>query len=150
MTHISIPSQTSRRAFTLVEILIVVVILGILAAIVIPQFSSASDVSRENALKTTLYRIRNQIELYNQQHAGNYPTLADFEDQMVLVSNELGQTAAIGTDGYVFGPYLQEMPFNPFTSGKSVGDGAVGTSDWYYNESTGEFRANNAAEQRAY
>ena len=55
----------SRNAgFTLVEILIVVVILGILSAIVIPQFTSASDTAKANAMTTQLQTIRSQLELY--------------------------------------------------------------------------------------
>ena len=64
-----------RKGFTLVEILIVVVILGILAAIVIPQFSSASQAAQASSLVTQLQSIRSQLELYQLQHGGDYPTL---------------------------------------------------------------------------
>ena len=60
----------ARRAFTLIEILIVVVILGILAAIVIPQFSEASDDANESAIKSTLQTVRSQIELYKFKEGG--------------------------------------------------------------------------------
>jgi prepilin-type N-terminal cleavage/methylation domain-containing protein len=53
-----------KRAFTLIEILIVVVILGILAAIVIPQFTDASQDAAESAAKSTLQTARSQVELY--------------------------------------------------------------------------------------
>ena len=64
-----------RSAFTLVELLIVVVILGILAAVVVPQFSDASTDARVSSLTTNLQTIRGQLELYKLQHNGNYPTL---------------------------------------------------------------------------
>jgi len=54
----------AKSGFTLVEILIVVVILGILAAIVIPQFTDASTEAKESALKSDLQTMRSQIELY--------------------------------------------------------------------------------------
>ncbi|MHC5022322.1 MAG: type II secretion system protein [Planctomycetota bacterium] len=57
-------TRTLKRGFTLIEILIVVVILGILAAIVIPQFSDASDDAAANSAQSTLATIRSQIELY--------------------------------------------------------------------------------------
>ena len=146
---LSIPNAR-RRAFTLVEILVVVVILGILAAIVIPQFSTAAQDSKESALKQDLFRIRQQIELYNNHHDGSYPTLANFINQMTLRSDISGDTAALGTDGYQFGPYLQKMPNNPFTDTVPVGDGAVGTSAWYYDETTGHIAPNDSTQRRAW
>ena len=56
--------DNARRGFTLVEILIVVIILGILAAIVIPQFTNASQNARESSLQSTLQTLRSQIQLY--------------------------------------------------------------------------------------
>src|ERR1043165_1264222 len=92
-----------RRAFTLIEILIVVVILGILATIVIPQFSNASQNARENTLKDELRYLRTQIVVYKAQHhdvAPGYPngdatataTSADFVAQMTKPTNEFGVT----------------------------------------------------------
>lgn len=63
-----------RRGFTLIEILIVVVILGILAAIVIPQFTNASQEATESAIRSELQSIRGQIELYRVRNAGILPT----------------------------------------------------------------------------
>ncbi len=139
-----------RRGFTLVEILVVVIIVGILAAIVIPQFSSASQNSRESALKQDLFRMRQQIELYKNHHNGSSPTLANFIDQMTQSSNVDGNTAAIGTAGYPFGPYMPFMPKNPFTDTVPLGDGAVGSSAWYYDESNGFIAANDSADHRAW
>lgn len=144
------PQTLTGRAFTLVEILIVVVILGILAAIVIPQFTSASETSRESALQQDLFRLRQQIELYKHHHNGEPPTLANFIDQMTLASDTDGDTAARGTAGYPHGPYLPAMPANPFTDTVPLGDGAVGSSAWYYNEDTGEISPNDSAEHRAW
>jgi len=143
-------SHRNRAGFTLVEILIVVVILGILAAIVVPQFTSAAQESRENSLKMDLHRLRIQIEVYKAHHNDVYPSLADFENQLTMASDVDGNTAALGTAGYIYGPYIRELPNNPLTGGKTVGSGAIGSSDWYYNETTGEFRANDSATSAAY
>src|SRR5439155_22548245 len=75
--------EMRRSAFTLVELLIVVIILGILAAVVIPQFSDASTDARVSSLTTNLATMRGQIELYKLQHGGTYPTpLTNFVAQM--------------------------------------------------------------------
>ena len=138
------------RAFTLVEILIVVVIIGILAAIVIPQFSSAATTSKEAALKQDIFRFREQIELYRHHHNGQPPSLANFVDQVSMATDVEGNTAPVGTPGFHLGPYLSSIPRNPFTDTKPLGDGAVGTSAWYYDETTGEIAANDSAEHRAW
>lgn len=62
-----IPTRQLKRAFTLIEILIVVVILGILAAVVVPQFTNAADDANEAAVRTQLQTLRGQIELYRAQ-----------------------------------------------------------------------------------
>lgn len=123
-----------RRAFTLVELLIVVIILGILAAVVIPQFSDASDDARLSSLTTNLQTIRGQIELYKIQHSAYPPTKTAF-----------GPAMTIQAGGY--GPYLQTVPNNPFNNKNDLGDGTAtaGTTGWKYDDVTGKFQANDDA-----
>ena len=64
----------NQKGFTLVEILIVVVILGILAAIVIPQFTNASEAAKASSVLSQLQTLRSQVELYKNQHNNEYPT----------------------------------------------------------------------------
>ena len=89
--------RSLRRGFTLIEILIVVVILGILAAIVIPQFTNASQEAAESSVKSQLQTVRSQVELFRVRNNGNLPT--DFNDLM---------TPPNGED-----PYLQKTPTLP-------------------------------------
>ena len=75
------------RGFTLVEILIVVSILGIMAAIVIPQYNSSTGEARLAALRSNLHAVRKQLELYKIHHNGVWPaflgeTSADFTRRM--------------------------------------------------------------------
>lgn len=140
-----------RRGFTLIEVMIIVMILGILAGIVIPQFTSAADTSKLGTLKTNLATIRAQIEMYKFEHNETYPTsAATLVDQLTLASKPDGSTAALGTAGFNLGPYLQQFPNNPFTDASTVGSGAVGSSDWYYDAATGQFRANDDAAHTGY
>lgn len=133
---------TIRNAFTLVELLIIVIILGILAAVVIPQFSDASTDARLSSLMTNLQTIRGQIDLYKLQHNGSYPALATFVDQMTKKTNADGTVNASGK----YGPYVQRIPNNPFTVGGTGNDvtntAAAANKAWNYNETTGEFKAN--------
>ena len=130
----------ARRAFTLVELLIVVVILGILAAVVIPQFSDASDDARLSALQENLAVIRKQIDIYKIQHQGRLPELDKFTDQMTSKTDVTGKPIGGGK----FGPYLQAIPLNPFSnppSNEVKNDSPSIKNAWYYDESTGEFKA---------
>lgn len=140
--------RVMAKGFTLVEILIVVVILGILAAIVIPQFSSASESAKSSNLVSQVQMIRSQLELYRNQHNGNYPSLVNADpvagwEQMTETTDVAGATT--GSD---YGPYLQTEPANPFQT--STGDankvviaaGSAGAGNgWTFDATTGEFLA---------
>jgi general secretion pathway protein G len=119
--------RTKKSGFTLVEILIVVVILGILAAIVIPQFSQASLEAREASLISNLQTIRSQIELYKVQHREVLPTVANLETLMTTVTDIDGAPWVAPATAY--GPYMRVIPDNPFTDGNGV-DGT--DDDWLY------------------
>jgi type II secretion system protein G len=139
----------SHKGFTLVEILIVVVILGILAAIVIPQFTNASETARASSVTSQLQSIRSQLELYQVQHNGGYPTLAQMSagaddwDVMTLATDGSGTTGAAGA-AFPFGPYLKKAPVNPFTASSLIAaDPAApaATDGWTYDEDTGILKA---------
>jgi len=134
----------AKSGFTLVEILIVVVILGILAAIVIPQFTEASTEARESSLKTDLQTLRSMIELYSVQHLDVNPTLANFVNQMTKQS-DINGTVPPAAGMTALGPYLQQIPTNPFNS-KSTLDPSPGTAGddgggWEYDETSGDIHA---------
>jgi prepilin-type N-terminal cleavage/methylation domain-containing protein len=153
------------RGFTLVEILIVVVILGILATIVVPQMSSASRDARESTLKDELRYLRTQLQVFKAQHddlSAGYPngdptaspTEAAFLDQMTHYSDEKAKTNATASSVYKFGPYLTRMPDNPVNGSsaiKMIGNGTAmpapnsadaNTYGWIYKPSTQEIIAN--------
>lgn len=117
-----------NRGFTLIEILIVVVILGILAAIVIPQFTNAADEAKVSSVQSQLQTVRGQIELYNVQQ-GAYP---DFANN--------------GWSDLTGGAYLQTDPRNAMrdnATGVVTGTAVIGavsggaaTDGWYWNTAT--------------
>lgn len=124
--------RTTRGGFTLVEILIVVIILGILAAIVIPQFANASSDARTTNLKTTLVNVRNQIEVFKAQHNETAPALAGM---WVLLTGQTDTTEAnsAAPTGTHWGPYLQAPPINPLNGQTGISSNTVDTAaGWYY------------------
>ena len=125
-------SARIRNGFTLIEILIVVIILGILAAIIIPQFANASGDARITNVKQTLANVRNQIEIFKAQHSDTAPALAGMWSLMTTQSDttEASSPAPTGTK---WGPYLQAVPVNPFNNQSDVTSAAVDpTAGWYY------------------
>lgn len=147
----------NRRGFTLVEVLIVVVILGILAATVVPQFTSANTDAKQSALIQDLQTLRSQIELYKFQHNDKYPGEGSidpqaFIDGMLLSSDQDGTTGAVGTKP--LGPYfIGQLPPNPFSGARgvkivsdvpaTVPDDST-TEGWIYNPATGRIKANSS------
>ncbi|MBV8780565.1 MAG: prepilin-type N-terminal cleavage/methylation domain-containing protein [Phycisphaerae bacterium] len=119
-----------RLAFTLVEILIVVIILGILAVIVIPQFSNASHISRENTLRDDLRFLRMQIGVYRVQHRDvspgylgglrGTPDAGAFTAQMTQFTDCDGNAATSPTPTNTLGPYLSRIPMNPLNAESDV------------------------------
>ena len=91
--------RTRKSGFTLVEILIVVIILGILAAIVIPQFTNASQDARKNSLSSQLQTIRSQIELYKLQHQDKLPDMVASWQKLTQKTDQYGVVAATGSFG---------------------------------------------------
>lgn len=138
--------RTRHSGFTLVEILIVVIILGILAAIVIPQFTNASTDARNNSLTSQLQTLRNQIELYKVQHNDTWPTADNTAKGAWSWAKLTGKSDADGTinaDG-LLGPYLQQIPVNPVNNKTNV-DSALGASvGWLFDAATGKIYATGA------
>jgi general secretion pathway protein G len=105
--------MTNRRGFTLVEILIVVIILGILAAIVIPQFTNASEDARKSNMASQLQTLRSQIELYKLQHMDKLPDLVTNWNPLTTKTDNTGAASAAPD---AFGPYMQSAPSNPINT----------------------------------
>jgi general secretion pathway protein G len=159
MTRDARPGRGDRTGFTLIEILIVVVILGILAAIVVPQFSNASLVARENTLKDDLRYLRTQVMVYKAQHqdtspgypggsSAASPTEAAFLDQMTNYTDPEGTSSSSMTATQKLGPYLSKMPNNPInnlTTINVLADNAAlpaaptNTYGWIYHPKTQTF-----------
>ena len=137
----------TRKGFTLIEILIVVIILGILAAIVIPQFTNASKEAKQSSLVTQVQSLRSQIALFKLQHNDYLPgcnpvtntTFAEatFWDQMTLFSDLDGATVAAKDATHVYGPYMQSIPVNPLNNSSTVAAAAAVGVGFVYDYNAG-------------
>jgi general secretion pathway protein G len=146
-----------RRAFTLVEIIIVVIIIGLLAGIVLSQFRDPGNDARAASLQANLKEFRKQLQLYKVDHQGALPaakqgdTDATFIAQMTRYTDVDGNTRGYpDEDTYKFGPYVDSIPANPVSGLRDIrivqnarmrfrARGRDG--GWWYNAATGEFRA---------
>ena len=158
-------SLKQKKGFTLVELLIVVVILAILAGILVPQFSSATDDAKLASIDSNLANIRAAIDLYYQQH-GHYPgsvtaagancaagpggttgtgavnTEAAFISQLSLYTDVNGEGCTKSDTTFKYGPYMKKaaMPQNPFTNSSTVAISTAGALGMTSASTTGGWK----------
>jgi prepilin-type N-terminal cleavage/methylation domain-containing protein len=151
-----------RRAFTFIEVMIAVVLLGILAAVLFPKLRGQTIIARESSAKDSLNLMRTQIEFYKIDHDGIRPGYMDGSGvptailpyQFVATTTITGAVSpsTIPSTPYLYGPYIKKMPQNPFNDLTNIAYGAEATafsdavdgtsSGWLYKKETGEFKIN--------
>ena len=136
MSHSTIRGQTG---LTLIEVLIVVILMGIIAAVAIPQFTTATTDAQNNALNANLATLRTTVDLYAAQHNGRFPgqylettgatvTTSDviaataFVAQLTQYSDATGKVSLTKDPVlYPYGPYFRSgMPNNPLPASKNT------------------------------
>jgi general secretion pathway protein G len=137
-------SPTARRAFSLVELVVVVVIVGILAAIAIPRFTSAGESATDSALAADLETLRKAIDLYHGEHLGKYPDLARVSDQLTQYTDVHGNVSPTRTSAHSLGPYVRAIPalkVGPTRGSTGIAAAAGDDVGWVYDETSGEITA---------
>ena len=128
----------ANAGFTLVEMLIVIIVLGILAMIIIPQLSVSTEDAKASTLKTNLSALRSAVEVYYAQHQNKYPGETKSADgasntdnalaatsmvkQLTQYTDNTGKVSGTKSTTYKYGPYIKggQMPANPFNDGTGV------------------------------
>jgi general secretion pathway protein G len=124
----------TSKAFTLVEILIVVVILGILAALVVPSFASAIDEATVGTTQSELHKLRRAVEVYQVRNDEGLPNV-------VAGDGTWGDLIAVG------GQYLKQAPVNAYVGSANQGVIVLGagpdaayqmTHGWIFDAASGQ------------
>ena len=77
-----------KKGFTLIELMIVIAIIAILAAVLVPNFMRAREASRLTACKSNLKNISTSVETYSNDYDGLYPGNTQFND--VSIGSSIG------------------------------------------------------------
>lgn len=145
-----------RPAFSLVELVMVVTIIGIIAAIAVPRITGGSSRAAGSALEATLTNVRKAIDCYYAEHdrypgydpASGAPDDDQFVNQLTLYTDANGASHATPAYPYVYGPYLRApFPLNPANNLRTVfvkkdaadADPADGAYGWVAVLSDGDF-----------
>ena len=153
----SFQTHRARHGFTLVELIIVIIILGILAALAIPQFADSTQDARESTLQANQALIEKAIQRYRLDHGDKFPDTRIVE-QLTQYTKGNGDPSTTKGPPFNFGPYLNAFPPNALApagveprsvsvvdSAAPLSPDANPTSGWKYSTATGQIIANNPA-----
>jgi type II secretory pathway pseudopilin PulG len=135
----------------LLELVIVVVLMGVIAAIAIPRISRGTSGAADAALSANLSVLRNAINLYEGEHPGLHPTAADIANQLTKYTDISGDVSDTKTSTHIYGPYIRKIP--PLPVGSRKGNTAIAANSgnsvgWKYTSATGDIRANTTASEK--
>ena len=129
--------KRTLKGFTLVELVVVIMILGILAAVAAPKLLSTSGNATDNGLKQTLSIVRDAIELYAADNGGALPpctgTGADFRTALAPYIRGTFPLSPVGT---------KDFDVTPVTGTGATADDLTG---WMFNTDDGTFICNSSA-----
>ncbi|MNF46115.1 Type II secretion system protein G precursor [compost metagenome] len=119
--------KNKQRGFTLIEIMVVVVIIGVLGAIVVPQFMSRPDQAKVTAAKIDIQAIATALEMYRLDNA-HYPSTQ--QGLEALVKRPSGSPTARNWNPQ---GYLKSMPVDPWSTPYQYLNPGVNSVDGTYD-----------------
>jgi type II secretory pathway pseudopilin PulG len=148
-----------RRAFTMIEMLTILVIIGALASVIVPVFQDSTIDAKDATLMYNLKHIRLQIERFRAEHRGQPPGFNGWHPflHLLFYTRANGGISLTKNANYPYGPYLTVQNLaNPFNQGIAfepsmdpasespddemlVGGAVVG---WFYDADTGRIAPN--------
>jgi general secretion pathway protein G len=142
-------------AFSIVELAIVVMVIGIVAAVAIPRMSRGSARADDCSVSQDLALLRNAVDMYQSDHLGKFPAATGFvgvPQLLVEYSDAAGRristTKDISPAQIIYGPYLRSIPAVSAGANKGADGIAVSTTagvmpsggpgiGWLYNSVDG-------------
>jgi MSHA pilin protein MshA len=143
LQRIGTTGRKSAKGFTLVELVIVIIVLGILAAVAVPKFLDFTTDAKQAACKGALGGVRSAVANYYAYTAtptgggtASYPTLAQLITAGTVLQGDIPEN-----------PYSTGATKNAVIAGTTKGTPVTAgtTGGWCYKASTGEFWADTAS-----
>ena len=145
-------SSPRLDGFTLVELVVVVLMLGIFVAVAVQRFSISARQAEEAALAADLRRMRDALQFYAAEHNGNYPASLT---ALARYTSAGGAMSSNKTAFYQYGKYIHQIPPCPVGTHKGAtgwgacsnppgGEAGSPTVGWLYHSASGSVWVNDA------
>jgi len=137
-------TKTSRRAFTLIELIAVIVVLAILSAVAIPRYFDYASSARASTVRATLGAVRTAVSNFYANTIVNsatpaFPTLAQLTTPGTVMNDPLPNNPYNNSQATVAGTWTTATSLAP-----SPAQAVAGTSGWAYDATAGKFWTNSA------